>query len=531
VSETSVGIQFNPSLRPGVTLALDATNPDRLLVRSRFGPLRILFGILFAGFASFGQLDAWSDREWASFAFATLAGWAGIALVILRGCLALDRGTLVAEHSRGIFLSHFSRCESLERFDRVSIGLGGERSDKGVSTAYPVQLEGRDARIEIDTPGYWEPARNLAEEIGAFLRLPLHDPDRSGRLQPEEFDATAGRRHRHVNPVSSPRRPRCRVEEEKDGLLRVFIPHPDPRPFLGLSLIVGLFFLIPLTIELFFPLLAGRRVDWVGVALPVLIPAWVFFEAARAALTHGGLLEVTPGALRMSFQRPWGARVVSIPASELEDLVTLEPEMGGPRSLLAHFTDGVLVARSDRLSFRFGYGIKRDELSWLRTRIVSVLGGRADPEPRAKRHKLARRWDGPAIGLGVGILVAHVTTGPLAICISVPFLQHVVSVGAAAGLAAGFIARRLMGAGLVAVIVAILLTVSWRAGNESAQDRPRLAENPRYLRSAESTDNRRYLAGFIPVALALNTAALELTLALSERLWRRRKRHGETQGT
>jgi hypothetical protein len=530
MSETSAGIQLNPSQRPGVTLALDPRSSDRLLVRSRFRPVRFVFGCLVAGFACYGQLDAFSDHEWAAFVFATFAAWAGIALAAFRRRLTLDRGEGLTERSRGAFLSHFSHREPLDRFDRVSIHLGGESSDRGVSTAYPVQLEGRDSKLEIDAPGYWEPARNLAEEIASFLRLPLHDTDRSGKLHPDEFDLTAGRRDVHVGPVSPPRKPRCRIDEETDSLLRVFIPQPDARPFLGLSIIIGLFCLVPLTIELFLPLLAGRRVDWPGVALLILIPAWVSFEAAKAVLTNGGVLEVTPGALRMTLQRPWGARVVTIPASELEDLVILDPEMGGPRSLLAHFSDGVLVARSDRESVRFGYGMKRKELAWLRSKVMSVLGGRRDAAPRPKRREVASRWDGAFIGAVIGILAAHATTGPLATCINVPFLQHVVSVGALAGLAAGLAARSLMGPSLVPAILAVLLSIGWQTGSESVQDRPRLRENPRYLRSSESIHSRRYLSGFIPVAAVLNLAGLELTLTLGERLWRRRKRHEKNKG-
>jgi hypothetical protein len=531
MSETSVGIQFNPSLRPGVTLALDATNPERLLVRTRLGPVRILFGVLVAGLASYGQLDAWNERAWAKLTFATLAALGGIAIVALRRVLVLDRRRGAVEVSRGFLVPHFSRSEPLEQFSRVSIHVGGQSSDRGVTTAYPVQLEGRDVKIEIDEPGYWEPARNLGEEIASFVRLPLHDPDRSGKVGPDDLDRTAGRRDGHVNPVSQPRTLRCRIEEETDARLRVYIPNPDPQPFIGLCLLVGCFLLIPLSIDAFIPLLAGRRVDLADAAIPVFILAWVVFNGVGAALTHGGGLEVTPASLRMSFLRPWGVRVLTIPASELEDLLILEPEMGGPRSLLAYFSDGVLVARSDRESVRFGYGMKRNELAWLRAKIVSVLGRRDPQAPRPKRHQTASRWDGPAIGLGFGILVAHVTTGPLAVCINVPFLQHVLSVGAAVGLAAGLVVRRLMGHGLFAVIVAVLLSVGWRAGSESVQDQPRLAENPRYLKSSESTDNRRYVAGFIPVALGLNTVSLELTLALAERIWLRRRRQSVTKGT
>lgn len=476
------------------------------------------------GVASYGQLDAWNERTWAAFGLATLAAWGGIALLSLRRRLTLDRRAGVVDTFRGALRPHFARHESLTHFDRVSLTLEDRATREGSTTTYAVRLEGRDAKVDVDEPGYWEPARNLAEEIAAFLRLPLHDAGRSGKLRPDDLDRTAGRRDRHVNPVAQPRTLRCRVEEETDTLLRVFIPSPDHRPFLGLSVIVGLFFLVVLTIELFLPLLAGRRVDWLGVALPVLIPAWVFYESARAVLTNGGLLEVTPGTFRMTLRRPFGERVVAIPATELEDLVILKPEMGGPRSLLAYFCDAVLVARSDRQSVRLGYGMAREELHWLRARIVSVLGGRDDDAPRPKGHLAARRWDLALIGASVGVLAAHLIEGRLAVCVALPFLQHLVSVGVAAGLAAGLFLRRILPAAGLALLIGLILLVGGRSEADWVQGRPRLAENPRYLRSDQSLKDRRYLSGFLPAAALLNLAAFELTLSAGEWLWRRRKR-------
>lgn len=347
------------------------------------------------------------------FFLATLFAFAGAALMAWRREHVLDRNAEVVRTSRVLLARRFTRTEALEGIRFVSLGLGREQRGEGETTTYPVCLEGHNRRIELDAPGYWEPARNLAEEVARFLGLPLRDPDRSGKLLPEEVDHTAGRRGLDLDPVREPAKLSLRVEHDSEELLRIRIPSPDHRPFLGLSLIVGLFFLIPLTIELFLPLLAGRPVNVVFVSLAVLLPLWVSFEAARAVFLNGGLLEVTPGALRMTFPRPWGDRVVVIPAGELEDLVILRPEMGGPRSLLGHLTDAVLVARSDRASVRIGYGANHEELSWLRSKVVRVVGRRnpdRPPRPRAaaKRRAWAPWWGGLAaasaltVVLGIG---------------------------------------------------------------------------------------------------------------------------------
>jgi hypothetical protein len=428
----------------------------------------------------------------------------------------------VVGFSRGALWPHFRRQESLAAFTRVSITLGGQHQ-RG-STTYPVSLEGPRGKIEIDEPGYWEPARDLAEEIAAFLRLPLHDPGRSGKLQPHELDRTVGERGRDTDPIQAPRKLACRVEFAAAELFRVRIPPPDYRPFLGIGVIVGLFFLVPLTIELFLPLLSGRRIDWPSVALPVFLPLWVFYEMARIVVTNGGLLEVTPGAFAWTRKLPWGSRTVKIPALGLEDLVILDPETGGPRTMLSHFTHGVLVARSDHASVRLGYGLSRDELAWLRAKIVQVLGTRDGATPRPKEHKTAARpLGGALIGLVVGIVAAHVTSGALAICVALPFLQHVVSIGAALGFLAGLLTRRLVRPAPSVVLVALLLAVGSSARSDFVQDRPALQENPSYLRSSESIGGRRYLAGFLPAAALLNVVALELTLMLGEGLWRRRR--------
>lgn len=364
----------------------------------------------------YGQLESLRSSDTAMFFMATLFAFAGTALMAWRRERVLDRNAEVVRTSRVLLARRFTTSEALEGIRFVSIGLGREQSGEGETTTYPVSLEGHNRRIELDAPGYWEPARNLAEEVARFLDLPLRDPDRSGKLLPEEVDHTVGRRGLDLDPVREPTRLSLRVEQDSDDLLCVRVPSPDHRPFLGLSLIVGLFFLIPLTLELFLPLLAGRPVDLFFVSFVVLLPLWVFFEAARAVLLNGGLLEVTPAALRMTFPRPWGDRVVAIPAGELEDLVILRPEMGGPRSLLGHLTVAVLVARSDRASVRIGYGASREELSWLRSKIVRVVGRRnpdRPPRPRvaAKRRARALGWGGLAaasvliavLGIGLGI--------------------------------------------------------------------------------------------------------------------------------
>ena len=192
--------------------------------------------------------------------------------------------------------------------------------------------------------------------------------------------------------------------------------------------------------------------------------------------------------------------------------------------MLAHFTHGVLVARSDHDSVGLGYGLTRVELLWLRARIIRVLGGRGVKAPRPKRHATAGRSLRPAlIGLTFGIVVAHAARGPLAPCLALPFLQHVVSVGAALGLITGLLARRHIRPAILAGLVALFLFMGTEGRSELVQSRPYLPENPRYLRSAESIGNRRYLAGFLPVAALVNLAGLELSLTVGEALWRRRR--------
>lgn len=550
---TSIGVQLNPSRKPGVVLRRDPRDPDRLYVLPRLLGGASLFGLVLLGLGGFGQLEALREDSAAGLVFATLLAWGGAAAVTLRPVSAIDRARRVVEERFGRLLPVHLRSHSLAGLERVTLEVRSNPASQGVSTAYPVRLEGPGVGFEVDDPGYWEPAVGLAEPLAAFLDVPMTDPGRSGTRAPEELDrplgdqARSNRRHRPADSALA-------VVADGDDLLQVRIPRPYAKQFGCLSLLVGLFCMIPVTIEVLVPLLRGYSLQGrLGSLAFFCFPiALVGGAALRILLTNGGDLHVTPGRLRMSLHAPWGRRVVEIPFGELEDLVILEPEMGGSRSLLAYFSQGVLVARSDREAVRFGHGLSRKELEWIQSRVRAVMRPRERrliaprPAAAAKLDELgfSRDWKWPALGFAAGAVLAHAIPGPWRLCLRTFFLDHVVNVGGALGFAAGLLAdparRRLRdwpgtwGPLAGALLVAALLLVLPRSTGW-IQDRPVFTEGRGFSRSfvserldpeagtdAGRREQRLFFAGWLPVSAAFNVVSLEAAAFLLMRLLHRR---------
>jgi len=252
---------------------------------------------------------------------------------------------------------------------------------------------------------------------------------------------------------------------------------------------------------------------------------------------NGGTLSVTPEALRFARNGLLWKSETAIPAEELEDLTLLEPEMGGARSLLAYFSDGVIVARSDRESFRFGYGLERAELEWLRYRIHEVLrqGQRRGPTKAPEEQQASDldlpvfpRWSRLWFGLLIGGLAGRLVGGPLAVCVAVPFVEEVLNVGALLGGLAGAAltpslfrdrnARRLSAFVLVALVAfaaTAILTHDDLVRNAPSYDERRVfgSHTP-----ADGMSELRLRLGFCVASAAVLALLLNATLLLIFRL-------------
>ncbi len=530
----SVSIQLGPGSQPGVEVR--RAGPDRLELRGRLRRPWLHWAALAFGLCAVGQLETRRDGSVAGFVVATVFACAFAAALFVRRRLTLDRATRTAVDGFGLAGRLTGRAQSLAAVRRVRVRVeqtGGEHAE----TRYPVVIEGDTASIELDRPGTWEAALPVAEAVARFLGLELRDDVAAERKRPGELDV-AWRDRGPGGPVPDrPRETTSLVLLDRPTRLRARIPVPSPRQIAGLNVLVGLFCLIPFTAMVLLPLLGGRLhgagpIAWALAQslFPILL---VGSASLLAVFGNGGLLDVTPARLRLVQNGLLWRREVVMPAGELEDLVCLDPELGGARSLLAYFSHGVLVARSDRASVRFGYGLPRPELDWLRARVLEVLrasragdGDTRGGEPAAEPAREAPWLIG--VGAAGGALAGAVAGGPLAAGVALPFLEHVLNLGAAlgallgAGLDPGGAGRngRRLGAALAAAAV-LLAAMAALDVHPRWQPRPSWDEQALLGGRADARDAVVAL-GYLPSALLVDAALVQALLYAG--FWRSRRR-------
>ncbi|MCM2257651.1 MAG: hypothetical protein NDJ94_18605, partial [Vicinamibacteria bacterium] len=488
--------------------------------------------------AAVGQLEALRDRSLPGFLFATLAACAMAAALFVRRRLTLDRATWTAVEGFGLVTRLSARARSIAGARCVVVRQRTVGDGEHTETRYPTTLELGADSIELDEPGTWEAALPVAESAARFCRVELRDEVADHRRKPDALDVPLRDRVPGPSPSAPPKPLQSRLLFDRPSRLRVRIPMPSVTQIVGLNVLVALFCLIPFTAMVVLPLLGGSLRDAGALAWAVgssLFPLLLVGSASLLAVFgNGGLLDVTPARLRLVQNGILWRREVVIPADLLEDLVRLDPEMGGARSLLAYFSSGVLVARSDRASVRFGYGLPGPELDWLRARVLEVLrvgrGREADRAPVA--DEAAPRPLPWLVGAGaaLGAVAGNLSGGPLGISVALPFLEHLLNGGTVLGALLGArldpdgAGRSTRRAAVGLTGLALLLAATMLVGAPTALQTGSQFDETALLRGRTGLDERQVALGFLPCALIADTALLHALLWLA--LWRSRRRAG-----
>jgi hypothetical protein len=448
--DAEIGVSLGPPTRARSRARIDPVDPDRLIIEVPGPTGARVIGAVLLGLATFGSPDALRGKgSWAGGIFAAVLVLLGAALVFYRRRLILDRRRSHVVKELGL---PWTVKRRVIRSPVQAVELSEEKRSRGESpeTRFPVALLTKAETLTIEAPGVWESAADVAESAAHFLRLPLRDGVRLETLRFEDLDrsvAEAVRREGGVPDPTPPDSPRSRVEERPGGLL-VHIPRPGEKvvgPLLGIALLTLLLWTLP--VGLLGSLSFGL--------LPLVV---VLASALKAGLGYSAELDVSPHRVVIRTRGLVLRRRVEIPADELEDLIFLRPEWGGPRNVLAFMMDGFLVARSDRASARFGHGLDRAELLWLQARILRVLcehapvrtqtaGGRAPSRrgPRGRTLLPADHLTATLVGLVAGGIAGDALGGALGVTVRAPFLEHVLNVG-----------------GLLGALLARLASVEWR---------------------------------------------------------------------
>ena len=516
-------------------VGLHPSDPERLIV-IRGGPrfLRRLFGLalLLAGAACevavAEELLRSSDVSVAALVGAFVLMLLGGILVFGRTHAVVDRRAKLLRLDRYLWLFRLWRSEQpLEDFERVLIERKSGQHRRTFTVAL-ADLGGKESRrVVLDEARSWEQAVPVAEALAHFLRLPIWDAEHQVLREFKELDIPIAQHAESAVPAE-PRPPdesRVRTREDRDGTLRVTIPCPG-REANGCLVGVGVLVLL-WALPLWFA--DGGRVELRLVGIVPLAVAFLLW--IKMAWGYSAELAVTPGSFRVRNRYLLWAQAVEFPAAELEEILLHDMEAGP--CLAAGCSNLLLVARSDRGAVRFGYGLSKEELEWLRRLIIQKLAstdaGATRHGRRQLREKASRRppfeiptlkWPSLAwIGFAAGATAGNLLGGPLGVCAAAPFLEWFLNVGSLIGLFAGaFLDRGLLpprSRWTTSVLLLLLFVCALYWLFDPARALPVIRVMPSFdeanlLRVTEKP--WAFWAGWFPVAVICSVAALGLAL-------------------
>jgi len=438
----AVSIDIGPMQR--IRYGVNPLNPNALIFLSPGFPSGCaMFSLPMLVLGIYGQVvtlkQGPSPPDWTNFVCAN-----GLAVFAMFSLL-LKRYVIIDRASRSVRVGHSllgirvrSKRENLEGYSAITLARADRISEdsKGKTsrtTEYPVSITGenRDTLIVFEAP-VWEAALNIAEAVSSFIELPLNDTVRGVRREPSELTVPVYAQTERAGddpPESDEKSKRgAQIVAHPDGSLSIDVPRPRLR-LTGLTVLVLLFWSLPVG-------LLGA--DIFTICVPVIV---VFVAGIKADFGYRANISVTPEWLRITTRGLIGWRTLTVPLAEVEDIFFIKPDWGGPRNVLAHAFEGFLVVGAGTRSIRFGHGLSREELLYVRRRILSMITRHCEePRPNAFPSVAIPQFQSNMyliVGFMLGVLAAHSSIRALAPCVRAPFLEHLVSAGSLAGLAMG----------------------------------------------------------------------------------------------
>lgn len=435
-----VAVSLGPSPRSDATFWRPAGG-DRLVISRRLHGCAAAASLPLLLVAAALQRSALTDDPaWGLVLLGLVPGSIGALLLFARARFVLDsrQRTLVSEIT---LVARYKRnVESIENATAVRIDevfTPARTDDDSPVTTFVVRLERHGEQTsDLATAGVWEEVVPLAEAVSAFLELPLYDYVVDTLRGPGELDTPLLLREDRRGTHAPEPPPGARTTIEINGTVaRLEFPSPASGTIIVMAVFVGLVWTLPV-------FLSGSLVMAI---LPQVLLAWAFFHV-RFGLRSS--VEIDGSTLRVVRHGLFVERIHEFPSDRLEDLAVRDPEWGGSRNVIAHLTDGYVIARSDEGHARFGWGLSKKELEWLREYIVTALGppGAGTMETSSAADDIPAfppSWFAPLAGLAVGAVAARLFGGRLELCIAVPFLEHVLNTGGVIGLVCGaYVSKR-----------------------------------------------------------------------------------------
>ncbi len=299
------------------------------------------------------------------------------------------RSTRVLDKDKGLYIIHWSCLgwssteeKSIDGVDLVTLSKEVRGSGKNRRTVHPVQIvakaKGGEA-IEIDSFENEFEGRSLAEQIGKFLHIAMSDTSSVQEVYREAGTLDYSIKDRFVEKGIVPKKPTkprlCRCECKGEGKsLQVHIPPTGFQDNHKTQLLYA--FLLALIVGAIVVPIAIRDEVWILIVILGFVAAipigTMVGLAIRAAYTSYDV-EVDERLLSVVSKGLFNTTKEEIPANELEELFVGFPPLKPSQAVL--FASKCLMARSDKTSISFGWGLDDDELNYVKGIIEYALCG------------------------------------------------------------------------------------------------------------------------------------------------------------
>ena len=360
-------------------------DPDKLVYREGGGCLSF-FGLpffaagLFVIYAALaGQMTSKGGKPASMVlgaAFGLVFATVGAVFLFGRSGLVFDRNTKTVKRWYGLLFPMWSRSYDIKLFQEVNLGKEVRRSKNSTYTVYPVRLTGPKASpLDVSQPRNEQEARRLAEEIAKFINLDMVSGLggvalwREAGTMDESLPDRLRRSGRDVDISAPPEGLRARFSARGNAVFFTIPPPPFSAALLApigctgvFAVFVGLTFLWPMLADKKMP--AEARLifgAFLGIFF-IFLPLATAIGAAVSRLKSGSLVEVDSYSLRVTSKGALFSKHAEIPSQELEEL-QLEENKG----------EYCLAAVSDKQLVRFGAGLSRVELEWIRDVTLKAL--------------------------------------------------------------------------------------------------------------------------------------------------------------
>jgi hypothetical protein len=299
----------------------------------------------------------------------------GAALVLGRGGIIFEKTARTVTTWWGLLFPFKSTVRNLSEFVAVTISREERRSKNGTYIVYPIRLKAKAGKdVDIDTSQNEQAARQTAEEVAKFIDFGIVDSSSGERVErdagklDESLRERMARKHQEVSIDAPPQGMRSTYSAEGD---RVTFEIPPPGFNFASLLPIGCMGAFALWV--FYGALTSATSTFprwavIAVILGIFVLVPLLGVLISTFSNRGCTVEASPDGLRMTSKGAFFNRTRVISSDDLEEL---RVKSSTPRNASA--IGPCLEAVSDKQFARFGNGLPREELEWIRAVILKAV--------------------------------------------------------------------------------------------------------------------------------------------------------------